>query len=484
MLFAGVIDLDRSSAVPLPEQIYRALRSAAGEGRLHPGEALPSSRELSRALAVSRNTVNAAYELLAAEGFIAVRVGARPRIASIAAFEGATAPRSMPASAAGLSRRGVLLSENSRRLAYPAIAPKKARLQPGSPAEDAFPRDDWARALRRAARQLSGGSLFYENTAGYPPLRRALAAYLARERGVRAGPEQVLILPSAQAALYLVAQTLADPGDSAWLEDPGYLGARAALAAAGLKIEPLPVDADGADASRMPVQSMPRLIYVTPSHQYPLGVRMALDRRLALIERARAAGAVILEDDYDSEFLFSGRPIAALQGLGGEGEVIYLGTFAKSMLPSLRVAYMVVPGSLAAPLAQAQRNAGLLANVHTQAALADFLESGRYRTHLKRIRALYEKRGRMLVERLRGRLGNRIDVDFPAGGVQLAARLPETSDDLAIAERMAARGFNLSALSGYGLAVDLCGLVIGFAGASEADIDAGVAALADALGAR
>nr|WP_209001920.1 PLP-dependent aminotransferase family protein [Stappia albiluteola] len=481
MLLAGFLDLDRRADVALPEQIYRSIRSAVGDKRLATGDALPSSRALAAALDVSRNTVNAAYELLAAEGIIEVKPGARPRIAAMDSLDAAASSVRTGGEAPGVSRRGAALAQNARSEIYAAEAPSKGQLQPGSPAEDCFPRDDWARALRRAARRVSGGVLQYQETAGYPALRAVLAGYLARERGVRAKASQVLVLPSAQACLHLVTLTLSDPGDCAWLEDPGYLGARAAFLAAGLTIEPLPVDADGADVGAMATGSRPKLVYVTPSHQFPLGSRMALDRRLALLERARAAGAIILEDDYDSEFLFHGRPIAALQGLGSGEEVVYLGTFSKSMLPGLRIAYMVVPERLAGPLAQAQRNAGLLVNIHTQAALAEFIESGHYRAHLKRIRSTYEARGRKLVERSRARLGNRVAVEMPVGGVQLVARFGAGIDDRTVVERMAKKGYAVSALSGYGLAASLSGLVIGFAGATEGDIDAGISALADAL---
>lgn len=481
-MLAGILDLDRDTGLPLPEQIYRKIRAAVGERRLAADAPLPSSRELARQLGVSRNTVNAAYELLAAEGIIAVRPGARPRVAELGAIDGEQRELQANTRAPRISRRGEGLCRDVRNDAYADPLRRQGRLQPGAPAEDCFPRDDWARALRRAARHVSGGALLYEDYAGYPPLRRSLAEYLTRERGVRAKPEQILVLPTAQGCLHLLAQVLSEPGDCAWLEDPGYLGARAAFASAGLNIEPLPVDHDGADASGVESLEPPKLIYVTPSHQYPFGYRMSLERRLQLIDRAREAGALILEDDYDSEFLFSGRPIAALQGLGSGDEVIYLGTFAKSMLPGLRIAYMVVPESLAEKIAIAQRNSGLLGNVHTQAALADFIESGHYRAHLKRIRETYEARGRMLVERFREGLGNKISVDFPVGGIQLVARLPPDVDDRAVVKQMVSKGFMLAALSGYGLKARLNGLVIGFADASEADIDAGVMALAQAIG--
>lgn len=477
-MLGGLLELERDGALPLPEQIYRGLRSAISAGRVASGDRLPSSRALAASLDVSRNTVNAAYELLAAEGVVTVRSGAAPRVAALDAPDRVGLSVPAEAEGPGLSRRGLEIAATRR-----ACEGRRAegRLQPGVPALDCYPVDGWARTLRRAARALRGGALYYEELAGYAPLRRTLAAYLSRERGLRVRAEQILVTPSTQASLYLLANALADPGEVAWLEDPGYLGARAAFTAAGLAIRAMPVDEQGADPGAMAAAPRPRLIYVTPSHQYPLGLRMSLPRRLRLLEVARSAGAVVLEDDYDSEFLFTGRPIAALQGLSSASQTVYLGTFAKSMMPSLRVAYVVVPPQLVAPLRSVQHNTGAFANVATQAALADFIERGHYRAHLKRIRAVYQQRGDALVGALRAELGNAISVSLPAGGIQLSLRFAPEVDDAAIAADLNGQGYAVSPLSRYTLEAPLSGLVVGFAAATLEDVRGGAAAIAAAL---
>jgi GntR family transcriptional regulator/MocR family aminotransferase len=476
----GVLTLDRSADTPLAEQIYRGLREAVRAGLLASGERLPSTRRLAAALGVARNTVNAAYELLDAEGIVTLRGGAAPRVADGLPLEAAEPSPEAPARQASLSRRGLLMSANLRGDGWSSGT---GVLQPGAPALDCFPYEEWARCLRRAARLERGAGLLYRDYSGYAPLKRQLARHLAFERGVRATPEQILVTSAMQASLSLLAQALADPGDEVWLEEPGYLGARTAFHGAGLAIRPLPTDDAGADASKVPPgAASPRLIYVTPSHQYPLGSRMPLARRLTLLERARAAGALVLEDDYDSEFLFSGRPVAALHGLAEEGRVIYLGTFSKSLLPGLRISYCVVPKALTDPLCQLMRNTGCAANVQAQAALAAFMDSGAYRKHLKRIRQIYERRGRLLVETLNRRLGNWLEVAPPTGNVQVAVLFREPLDDVAIALKMQARGFGVSPLSNCYLGTERrSGLIVGFAGASGEEIERGAEVLAELL---
>lgn len=456
----GLIVLDPGGG-PLPEQIYRAIGAAARSGRLKPGLALPSSRQLAAGLGISRNSVNAGYELLRAEGVVAVRPGAAPRVAARTGMERASL--ASPGEGRGLSRRGVAASRNLRGERGPRHS---GQLEPGGPDEALFPADLWARTLRRAARQTFGDAARYEAQEGLPRLRSVLADYLARQRGVSATPEQILILPSTQAALALAAHCLADPGDTAFVESPGYFGARTAFAGAGLVTRALEVDGQGADPSGIGAEA-PRLIYVTPSHHYPTGARMTLQRRMDLLHAARRTGAVVLEDDYDSEFLWHGRAIAALQGISEGSEVIYLGTTAKSLLPGLRLAYMVVPAELAAPFAQAQRNLGLRVNIHTQAAFADLVESGALAAHLRRIAKIYEERGRLLVEKLRARLGSTLEIDMPMGGLQIVARFTEPRDDVAIARALAAEGFETPALSSYCAGEKRLGLIIGFADATD-----------------
>ncbi|MCX2721871.1 PLP-dependent aminotransferase family protein [Roseibium salinum] len=475
------MNLDRSGQVPLTEQIYRGFRDAVRTGLLPSGTRLPSTRRLAAILKVARNTVSTAYELLQAEGITTVRAGAAPRITEGLRLEGAADACSGPVPGPALSARGEIMAANLRGRGW---AFRHGALQPGAPALDCFPYEEWARCLRRAARLERTADLQYRNYAGVPVLKQRLASHLAAERGVRARPDQILVTGSMQASLFLISQVLTDPGDDVWLEEPGYLGARTAFHGAGLRIHPLPTDGEGADATRMSTRDgSPRLIYVTPSHHYPLGMRMPLARRMALLDTARSAGAIVLEDDYDSEFLFSGRPVAALHGLAEEGRVIYLGTFSKSLMPGLRIAYCVVPVTLVEPFTQLMRNVGCAANVQAQVALAQFMDCGAYQKHLKQIRHIYRERGEMLVEALRRRLGNRIRVELPTGNVQVALSFRERIDDVGLALAMQNFGFAVSPLSNCYSGEDrTSGLIIGFAGATAEQISQGVDILGDLLG--
>ncbi|GAB2183717.1 PLP-dependent aminotransferase family protein [Roseibium sp. LAB1] len=475
------MSLQRSGDVPLAEQIYRGFRDAVRTGLLRSGTKLPSTRRLAALLNVGRNTVNTAYDLLQAEGVITVRTGAAPRITEGLLLEGGPAARVADVSGPALSRRGQALSANLRGEGW---ANRQGSLQPGAPALDLFPYEEWARCLRRAARLERSADLHYQNFAGLDALKQQIARHLAAERGVRADPGRILVTSSTQACLAMLSQVLTDPGDEVWLEEPGYLGARTAFSGAALTIRPLPTDGEGADATRMAhLDHPPKLIYVTPSHHYPLGARMPLARRLALLDVARTYGAVILEDDYDSEFLFEGRPVAALHGLADEGQVVYLGTFAKSLLPGLRIAYCVVPDGLVAPLTQTMRNVGCSANVQAQAALARFMDSGAYQKHLKQIRPVYLERGTLLANALRHRLGNRVEVAPLTGNVQLTVMFREPVDDIAVALAMQGRGFAVSPLSNcYLTKPGRPGLIVGFAGANARQIEDGVDALAGLLG--
>ena len=476
----GLFDLDRGSGVPLGEQIYRALRMAIGSGRLPPGTRLPSTRALAAGLGVSRNTASLAYDLLKTEGVLVSRQGASHVVADTSP-PGRTAMRTpaevdRPAAAPSLSRRGAALADVRRWRTGPLTA-----LEPGIPAIDLFPHDIWLRSLRRAARRIDPGDLTYRNPAGLPDLRRVLSEHLADQRGVVATPDQVIVGPSMQAMLDLTARMLADEGDVAWIEEPGYLGARAALAGAGARIVPVTVDAEGmAPQAGLPD---PRLIYLTPSHQYPTGVMMPLARRMTILDLARSTSAWILEDDFDSEFLFEGRAIAAMQGLAPGRRVIYLGTFSKTMLPGLRLGYAVVPDALVEPFTAALRNTGHLASVHVQAAMADFIAGGNFRAHARRVMAVYRQRGEALVAALRSRLGNRVEVDLPVGGLQLLVRFREEIDDAAVASGMARRGFGVGALSALCLGPPQRGLVVGYTTARDDVVESAVAALAEELSA-
>lgn len=440
---------DAARAGSLAVQLYRDLLAAIRAGRAT--GRLPSSRSAARALGLSRNTVNAAYDLLRAEGAVEIRPGSAPTI--LAPQTSAIAPPLPTAVGPELSPRGRLWAEYGRRRSGGGI------LSPGHPDEAMFPRDEWALHLRRAARRGQGASFAYAEYTGLPRLREVLARRLSADRGMQVTPEQVLITPGSQASLTLVALALAGPGDTALIEEPGYSGARAALRGAGLTLHPLPVDTEGADFTNAPPA---RLVYLTPANQYPMGHRLSLRRRAQALEYARAADALLIEDDYDSEFHWQGREIAAVQGLAPD-RVITLGTAAKALMPALRIGWIVAPVHLADGLRAAQRNLGLAANLHAQSALAEFMDQGRYRAHLRRIAKVYGERGRALASALRGIPG--LEVADPSGGVQLGFRLPPGCEACAL-DALRKVGFGTAALSDYCIAEPQEGLVSGFAEAT------------------
>ena len=314
----------------------------------------------------------------------------------------------------GVSHRGATLIGTPVTLAG---AGTSRAFRPGMPAFDGFPFEEWSRYVARRWRNPATDLLGYGDAAGYRPLREAIARHLAVARGVRCDAGQVVIVAGSQQALDLAARVLLDPGDAVWIEEPGYLGARAALAAAGAKLVPVPVDAEGLDvAAGVALQRAAAMAYVSPSHQYPLGVTMSLSRRLALLEWARAAGAWVLEDDYDSEYRYAGRPLAALQGLDGDGRVIYLGTFSKVMLPSLRLGYLVLPPDLVDAFVAARAIADRHSPSVEQAALADFIVDGQLDRHIRRMRMLYAERQAALVDAAKRELAGVLDVPASDAG--------------------------------------------------------------------
>jgi GntR family transcriptional regulator/MocR family aminotransferase len=325
--------------------------------------------------------------------------------------------------------------------------------------------------------------LGYGDPAGYAPLRESIAAYLATARGVRCSAAQVVVLTSSQQALDLAARLLVDPGDGAWLEDPGYPGARAALLAAGARVVPVPVDGDGLDvADGVRRAGRARLAYVTPSHQYPTGATLSLERRLALLAWARRTGAWIVEDDYDSEFRYDGRPLAAIQGLEPGSRVVYVGTFTKVLFPSLRLAYVVLPAELVVPFVTART----LLDGHTatlpQAVLADFIAEGHFAAHLRRMRTLYRERRDVMVDAVRGRLDGALRLGPSDAGLHVTGHLDARADDRSAARRAARHGVETPPLSSFFLSARRSpGLVLGYAGLSPEAIRAGVRALAAAL---
>ena len=472
-VFSGFVDLERAAPASLYRQLYEQLRGAILDGRLPAGTRVSSSRAMAAQLGVARNTVLAAVEQLAAEGFLNARQGSGTVVAaelSAKLTRGARRRSSRKRPAYALSKTGVRLTGISRTRAGEEIAKP---FLPGIPDVGAFPATVWARLLRREAQHLQQGAMAYGWTAGLPRLREVLCAHLREARGIQAEPEQIIITSTAQASLDLLARALVERGDKVWIEEPGYLGARAAFLGAGAELVPVPVDAHGLNPNGK--HPRPRAIYVTPSHQYPTGRLMPLARRLELLDVAERHGAYIIEDDYDSEFQFQGRPVAALQGLDPEGRVLYVGTFSKILQPGLRVGYAVVPGALAEPLSRMQRNTGQIVPAAIQLALAAFIEEGHLRAHVRRMCALYEQRQSALAEGLSVLLGDQLGVEKPAGGMQLIAELPGGWSDVEAVKALAARGVLARAVSGFYLgAAKRQGLLLGFAGYRREEIARGL----------
>jgi GntR family transcriptional regulator/MocR family aminotransferase len=386
-----------------------------------------------------------------------------------------------PVRAPRLSQRGALLTATRLPAAPEAGAPRAFR--PGQPALDHFPAAQWARLAGRLYRHPPQELLTYGESAGYRPLRAAIASYLRTARAITCAPEQVVVVAGTQQALDLAARVLLDPGDTAWIEDPGFPGARAALQGAGACVAPIPVDGEGLDV-QAGERAAPeaRLAYVTPSYQYPLGVTMSLPRRLALLDWAQQTGAWVLEDDYDSEFRYAGHPLAALAGLDTVGQVIYLGSFSKVLFPALRLGYMVVPSGVVDAFVRARALAGWHAPTLEQAVLADFIAEGHFLRHIRTMRALYQERQAMLVEAARAELDDMLTVDPSPAGMHLIGWLAPGAADAAAAERAAQEGVDVRPVSIHALeATPRPGLLLGYTALDAREIRQGVRRLAHAL---
>ena len=429
---------------PQQRQLHECLRQAIRSGVLPGGARLPASRTLAAELGVARNSVLYAYGQLATEGFIV----ASRRGSVVAPLAGRLVTSDAPALPMTAGRAS--LSRRAQNMPLLPGAETAAAFAPGVPALGDFPVLRWRRLLDRAWAALQPAELNYADPAGEPALREAIAGHLRVARGAWVDAAQVFITDGTQGSLDLCARAFADAGDKVWVENPGYQGAVAAFRAAQLKAVGIVVDAEGmapapGDWQRQP----PRLIYTTPSHQYPVGCVMSLERRLALIDGARQAGALVIEDDYDSEFRHDGPPLACMQGLAPDAPVVYLGTFSKTLFPGLRIGFMVVHQALAPALALLLDRAAPRGRTAEQRALAEFIVSGQFALHLRRMRRLYRQRRDALVAALSSHLGDVATVHGGTAGMHLALRLHDArADDVALSARLMARhGIMAPALS-------------------------------------
>jgi GntR family transcriptional regulator/MocR family aminotransferase len=437
---------------PRQRLLHECLRAAIRDGTLAPGARLAASRTLADELGIARNTVLYAYEQLASEGFVATDrrgtvVAALAPLASLSSLASLSPGRQPPAARSDTRPTVSHRARNLRPVSGPAQ--RLGAFVPGVPALDQFPMALWRRMLDRAWRALTPAQLNYGDPAGEPALREAIADYLRAARGVVCEATQVFITDGAQSSLDVCMRALADAGDTIWLENPGYGGALAAARGAGLAIAGIDVDDDGiAPAADDWLLRPPRLVYTTPSHQYPVGSVLSLRRRLALIESARAAGALIIEDDYDSEFRHDGAPLSAMQGLAPDAPVVYLGTFSKTMFPGLRIGFVVVPRNLAPAFAAMRAQSYTSGRAAEQLALAEFLRSGQFALHVRRMRRLYRQRRDALVAALAQHLGSAATVHGASAGMHLSLRFGDQRlDDAAISAQAAVHGVTVNALS-------------------------------------
>jgi GntR family transcriptional regulator/MocR family aminotransferase len=470
------IAFDRASKVPIQRQIYDGWRRGILSGRFRRGDRVPSTRELATALSVSRAMVTAAFEQLIAEGYFESVHGSGTFISG--ELPDQPVAHRTRRTAATPSRLPVRLSRYASRLEANALRPSASasavNLSKFGPDLDAFPFGLWRRLLTRHLRDVTPALFTHsEHGAGYAPLRQEIAAYVARSRAVTCDAGQVVIVNGSQQALDLCMRVLVDPGDEVALEDPGYAGTRHLAAAHGARIVAVGVTRDGLRIADLPGAA--RLVYVTPSHQFPTGVSMSVTRRLELIDWARPRGTVIVEDDYDSEYRYSGPPLPALQGLSDAVSVVYIGTFSNVMFPGLRIGYVILPPALVEPFTRAKWLADRYTTLLEQAALADFIREGHLERHIRRTRRLYKRRREALIESLDRQFGTDATVRGDSAGMHTLVRFA-AKDIRARADRNDVR--ILSADSHYMSRESPNEFVIGFAATAERTLAEGVKRLA------
>ncbi|MEM4988430.1 PLP-dependent aminotransferase family protein [Collimonas sp. H4R21] len=439
----------KGTGAPLNRQIYQAIREAILSQLLPSGWQLPSSRDLARELAISRNTVTYAYEQLIAEGYLETRAGAGTFIADttpdqIPEVRLNTPPLTDPSGQSELSAHGAALIRQAgvSDLQWGAF-------MPGVPDVTLFPNKIWSRLQNKHWRRSRAELLTYGDAGGYLPLREAVAEYLRIARSVNCNASQVIITTGIHQSLDIVVKLLGEHGDSAWVEDPCYWGTRSVLNSLGIKPVAIPVDAEGMRMRLANLRQPPRFICATPSHQYPLGMVMSLSRRRMLLEYAATRKVWIIEDDYDSEFRYGSRPLASLQGMDTDDRVLYMGTFSKTMFPSLRIGFMVVPESLAPAFATGVSELYRGSQVFMQAIMADFMTEGHFASHIRRMRVLYAERLHLLQAAIERHFGDRITLTGGEAGLHLALGLPPQCDDLAISRAARAEGIVARPLSRY-----------------------------------
>ncbi len=460
----------------LREQIYQEWREGILSGRFRPGDSVPSSRELAETRGIARSTVTESYDRLIAEGYLETARGSGTFVCRELPDEMLTPQRHARAKAPQLppirlSRYGAGLDYDYRRTPVP---PGTVSFQHGLPDLQRFPYDIWRKLLVRHLRDRNSEAFDYTGqSSGHSVLREEIAAYAGRIRAVHATADQVIVVSGSQQALDLCARLFLERGDEVGLEDPGYQGAKNIFRAGGASLRPLAVDADGVTLDG--VTSKTRVLYVTPSHQFPTGVSMSLARRLELIQRAKKTGSIIIEDDYSSEYRYSGPPLPSLQGLTSDVPIVYIGTFSKVMFPGLRIGYIIAPPPLVTAFARAKwltdRNTPML----EQMALATFMREGLLDRHVRRMRKLYGERREALIAALDKHFGDTVRVSGDLAGMHLMAQF----DDARVAHRATRNGVLMTDAAGYYLTKPPANqYLLGFSSVNDRAIREGVRRLA------
>jgi GntR family transcriptional regulator / MocR family aminotransferase len=485
-----VIAVDRKAAKALHTQIYDAYRAAIVTGSLRPRQRIPSTRVLASELRVSRFPVLNAYSQLLAEGYFESRVGAGTVVSSLLpdqpTVSGPTVsgPTNARFAATRSGPRQVARHPNLRRVQRLPWLRGPGAFGVGQVASDQFPQQVWSKLVARRCRNMDAASFHYGDQTGFKLLRETLAGYLRTARALHCEAEQVMIVGGSQQALEISARVLLDPGSSVWVEEPGYRLAQDAFALNRCSLVPVPVDGEGLNVAAG-IRRCPkaRAAFVTPSHQYPLGVTMSASRRFQLLEWAQATGGWIIEDDYDSEYRYESLPIASLQGLDASARVIYVGTFSKVVFPALRLGYIVVPADLVEAFLVVRRAMDLGPPSFFQEVLADFIGEGHFARHIRRMRVLYRERRSALVGSIREELGTRAEVLGGEAGMHLTVTFPKKIRDVEISERAARENLWLWPLSpNYLGEATRSGFILGFGSTDVAEIPQAVRKLRGLLG--
>ncbi|PCI02604.1 MAG: GntR family transcriptional regulator [Hyphomicrobiales bacterium] len=478
--------IEKSISTPIYRQIESQIRNAILTGIIKPGLLLPASRVLAQDLGVSRPTMVRVYEYLSFEGFLETRHGS-------GTFVSRTLPDYLPHKNAQPENSKQKNAEITKPLSkigkkFNILAPSLNRSQfaaflPNVPAFDRFPFARWQKIRDNCLKADHTNLLGYEDSSGHMPLRRSIAEYLAVHRGDVCDPEQILIVPGATAAFHLAVMLLSNPGDKVWLEDPGPDGVRAMLMALGRNIINLDVEADGMDVqSAIQHNSNARLAFTMPSRQHPLGVTLSLTKRMKLLDWASKNRSWIIEDDYDSEFRYSGRPLGSMRSIDTTSSVIYVGTFSKSLFPSLRIGYLVLPENLIGTFRSALGTISRSISILDQATLARFIDEGYFTAHIRQMQNLYSTRRASFIEIAKKKLSGLLDIEAPDSGINVIGWLPKGTDDLQISKDLRDAGIHTFPLSLFrARPSNQAGLVMGFAGTDRAETVKKMALLASVL---